>query len=434
MKTPTKNQFEPLEIQCGEPNFRNSEKTLVESGSKTRDDLSLRNEGRFSQPWNRKRRYSQSYHKEEGPARRKRLKSSPYFGRQLPTKFLNGGTIEDPLNLNGLDSSELGKQLNSVTPQSSPLPVPKRTSVELRIPVNVTDPLNLSAADEDGTDLEKLFKRKKQRHTRHKKKEESQSANIFSPPKNIAKDKNLLEALKIEIEPEAVDIKDIPSTSKEIVKPRQVSDKIVSPVVRQISPKSKKRRRKSDNKPESSSASRSLLTTTDTETSPVVRSHKKFKHPKTPQKQQKKGQASAKNYPKFVYGNYNRYYGYRNPSATTDQRLLCLNPDWFDGKVILDIGCNVGHVTLAIARDFKPKKIAGIDIDQKLIGAARKNIRYYMSSESAELKKFPISTVLNYGPIAAPPVHLKEKSLFPYNIMFMQVSYPHCLHSMVYDT
>merc|ERR1719225_2264673 len=64
--------------------------------------------------------------------------------------------------------------------------------------------------------------------------------------------------------------------------------------------------------------------------------------------------------PKFQYGNYNRYYGYRLEGS--DPRFRFFDPDWFRGKDILDIGCNVGEVTMSIARDMAPKRILGKDI------------------------------------------------------------------------
>ncbi|RZF39122.1 hypothetical protein LSTR_LSTR014311 [Laodelphax striatellus] len=77
---------------------------------------------------------------------------------------------------------------------------------------------------------------------------------------------------------------------------------------------------------------------------------------------------------RFRYGNYNRYYGYRNPSHSQQQqqqqqldprlRVLLRRRDLFEGRDVLDIGCNVGHVTLAVARDTNPRSIVGIDIDR----------------------------------------------------------------------
>jgi len=125
----------------------------------------------------------------------------------------------------------------------------------------------------------------------------------------------------------------------------------------------------------------------------------------------------------FTYGNYTRYYGYRNPNFDQDRRLKCLNQEWFDGKDALDIGCNVGHVTLSIARFLNPRKIIGVDIDGKLIRAAKKNIRYYLASQGdVEVGKFPVSNPVTFGPISAPPVcRNTENPGFPHNIMFNEV-------------
>jgi len=49
-------------------------------------------------------------------------------------------------------------------------------------------------------------------------------------------------------------------------------------------------------------------------------------------------------------------------------------------KDVLDVGCNVGHLTLLIARDFEPRKIVGVDIDEELIKVARTNVRHYATA------------------------------------------------------
>lgn len=419
VKTPTKTQFE-----LGGEKFRSPEAR----GSK--DDLNLRvDSNKFSQQWQRKRRYSQTYRREEVAVRRKRIRSLVTEKPVLPNKFLLGGNIDDPLNLNGLYTSEDGRILNERTPQSSPLRTPThRKTVEVRFPTNIADPLNLNS-NETETDISKLCKRKK-RHNRHKKKD-----GIFISPQalsnsNLEKRKDLMEALKIDIEPHS---SGNTSVHNDPPKPRKVSDKIVSPVIRQTSPKSKKRRRTdSGSKPEASSAISRALLISPSKTSPVD-ANKKFLSPKSFSRQashsvkpsQSKVTPSAssssknKKQPKFIYGNYNKYYGYRNPSSESDHRLDSFKSEWFEGKSVLDIGCNVGHLTLSVARDFQPKKIVGIDIDQKLIAAARKNIRYYLSSNVTDTSKFPISHALSYGPIEAPPLTVKDQR-FPHNVLFKQ--------------
>ncbi|CAF4816707.1 unnamed protein product [Rotaria sp. Silwood1] len=69
------------------------------------------------------------------------------------------------------------------------------------------------------------------------------------------------------------------------------------------------------------------------------------------------------------YGNFQGYYGYRQPNH--DQRLQYLEHNWFHNKQVLDVGCHTGHVTFYVAEHFQPDQIVGIDIDQQLIQQAR---------------------------------------------------------------
>lgn len=91
----------------------------------------------------------------------------------------------------------------------------------------------------------------------------------------------------------------------------------------------------------------------------------------------------------------------------------------FDGKDMLDIGCNTGHLTLAIARDFRPNRVVGMDIDRSLINAARSNIRHYVNCGKKD-KFFPVSMPIVYGPIDV--LGVNEEKGFPHNISFVQVS------------
>ena len=129
---------------------------------------------------------------------------------------------------------------------------------------------------------------------------------------------------------------------------------------------------------------------------------------------------------KFQYGNYNRYYGYRNPNMSEDDRIEYLKKEWFDGKDCLDIGCNVGHLTLYIAQHFNPKLMTGVDIDDSLIRSARRNIQHYVPLSNPQAPKqsdFPISFPICHGPLAAPIMPEADgKSFgFPYNISFKTV-------------
>jgi 7SK snRNA methylphosphate capping enzyme len=123
----------------------------------------------------------------------------------------------------------------------------------------------------------------------------------------------------------------------------------------------------------------------------------------------------------------------------------------FQDKDILDIGCNTGHITLIVARDFKARSVVGLDIDKKLIAIARKNVRHYVNyadsppndepggaagggvggsdgggpEQSSDSKFFPISLPILYGPVDIPGInHGQSPSAskkFPHNVTFVQV-------------
>lgn len=85
----------------------------------------------------------------------------------LPTNFLLGGNICDPLNLNSLLDEEVNRALNAETPKSSPLPAKSRDPVEIIIPRDITDPLNLNRRMADSSFLMSPFKRKRNRNRHH---------------------------------------------------------------------------------------------------------------------------------------------------------------------------------------------------------------------------------------------------------------------------
>lgn len=79
-----------------------------------------------------------------------------------------------------------------------------------------------------------------------------------------------------------------------------------------------------------------------------------------------------------IYGNYQRYYGYRRAGeakGSLDPRVDCLQRSWIENKRVVDIGCNSGLLTLQVAKKWKPSRMEGFDIDGTLVDAARKRIR-----------------------------------------------------------
>ncbi|XP_061163161.1 probable RNA methyltransferase Y17G7B.18 [Saccostrea echinata] len=432
VKTPTRTQFEHTEFQCGEKTTPELNYSAEDDDRAAKFDFKKEQDSQ-SKSQNigyRKRKASHASKNDltiqHGGYRKKRFRSESNI--VLPTKFLLGGNINDPLNLNSLNDETINELLNQKTPQSSPLPTPHhRKDIEVTIPININDPLNLDSNED-------VSSNKKKKRNKHKRKSEDAPL----PQKESEKRRGLMEALKIEIDdtfPTAPVVQEDSPQNESVKLKFKKPDTIVSPVIPQISPSSRRFRRRtlsmSDARPDqqpSQSTSRSILRTS---LSPPRQSAleiedftpgRKFRR----QVSQKSDRSQKKNRrnKKFIYGNYNRYYGYRNPDAEEDPRLECMRGEWFEGKDVLDIGCNVGHVTLTIGKRFHPRKVVGIDIDHTLIAAARKNIRNYMSNKSTEVQKYPLSVPINYGPIAAPAVsHNSQNPGFPANVAFMKENY-----------
>lgn len=127
---------------------------------------------------------------------------------------------------------------------------------------------------------------------------------------------------------------------------------------------------------------------------------------------------------KFIYGNYNGYYGYRCEKSE-DVRLSALshNVELFNGKEVLDIGCNDGSLTIALAKRLPINFVVGIDIDANLISRARKNVTHESQA------------IINNN-----DKNVVKQTKFPNNIAFKQSNYVLCNDSLLeleearYDT
>lgn len=107
--------------------------------------------------------------------------------------------------------------------------------------------------------------------------------------------------------------------------------------------------------------------------------------------------------PKFIYGNYNRYYSNRIQEDEEDVRMDAFkqHAHLFINKDVCDIGCNQGVVTMAVARDIGVKSIIGLDIDKELIGVARKQLARLRSNKDNN----------------------NQREGFPFNVAFKQCNY-----------
>uniref|UniRef100_A0A1E1X5J9 RNA methyltransferase n=1 Tax=Amblyomma aureolatum TaxID=187763 RepID=A0A1E1X5J9_9ACAR len=357
-----------------------------------------------------------------------------------PTKFLLGGNINDPLNLASFADDEVNKRANAVTPKSSPVPTPRhRTQVEVLIPPNINDPLNLNTGEDIEFKLVSPGARKRKRRYKRKSRSEDDPAADASAttPEDassaattsstgattaVAGDPESTSAATDSTMPPATPSPATPATTSRktssgnnagapaaltssatpstaaVASGAPAVDKIVSPVVPQGSPVKFPRRKSAGESRRSINAARSAA-------SRQVHFRPKDAH--------------------FQYGNYNRYYGYRNGGGQEDPRLKAMKAEWFRGRDVLDIGCNVGHLTLSLARDFKPRKVIGLDIDGGLIRAARRNVRHYLTAALAGEMRFPVSMAICHGPIAAAalPGQQAESVAFPNNVFFVEGNY-----------
>lgn len=347
-------------------------------------------EQNFDSSNNLKRKGSFSTNDSRNSSGKKRRKES---GMVLPTKFLLGGNIHDPLNLESLTGEK-----NQVTPCSSPLPTPKhKKEVEVLIPQNINDPLNLNnGGDGDGVSLVSPIKGKKKK-LRNKRKRTDSEVTIEDEEEDKAEievEETLKEAPKERPKSISIDFSAVPATN---------SEKIVSPAIPQGAPFPRLRKSLVDNA-------------------------EKVSNELGGKSKAKKSNATKNYRPQdahFKYGNYSRYYGYRNQKCESDIRLTKFRKEWFENKDILDLGCNAGNVTLTIARNFNPSLIIGIDIDANLVLAARKNIRNYISNDFETFSEnFPTSLVLTHGPIKkTPEASVSKTKGFPNNVVFVEGNY-----------
>ena len=393
IKTPTKHLFERQEFQYGDKTKKVPEGAASSPEDNGKDERKKQLIRERSATWGggrgRKRRASERASGQDNRNSRKRFcRYGPRHSKiVLPTKFLLGGNISDPLNLNSMCDEEINRALNEKTPDSSPLPMPfKRHMVEVIIPANLSDPLNLNAGDDyDDTLLVSPRAKRKRSKYRHKKK----SAGDEDDEKSSEPTSSALESRR---------------RSQE----RKMLDAIVSPVIPQDLPKKRRKRTSSEGVNKSDQEDDKI----SPQKSQKIKCHRQSSGNTSFSSAQKarlqKAQRKNKKKKIYEYGNYHSYYQTPNIAKIEDKRFSYFKRNWFEGRDVLDIGCNVGHVTLSIARDFHPRRIIGLDIDGDLIRLAKKNVRHYISRETTGANKFPSAMGRMYGPIVGPPVNKKH--------------------------
>jgi len=342
----------------------------------------------------------------------------------LPTRFLLGGNITDPLNLNSLCDDEVNKSMNETTPISSPVPVPMhRMEVKVLVPANSADPLNLNAEDSNNsTDMKTIsstrpvFRKRRKRNRRRKR-------NIVPEgPRQLAEQMNIENLPKCDVDSKieaeldkAADDTGVDSSTRH----KRVIDHIVSPVIPQKTSKWKRRRTASESQTETTTDEKLGETILDGIKVEKTRIRHKSRHlsahffgPHVPMH-------FRANDRKFSHGNY-------SGNGTVlgnfeDHRLGYFSREMFSGKDVLDIGCGVGHVSLSVARDFGAHRVVGLDIDQKVVDTALKNKLHFASAMLPDAARFPVSIRRRLGPLVAPQLILSSDT-FPHNVTFSMVS------------
>lgn len=355
-----------------------------------------------------------------------------------PTKFLLGGNISDPLNLNSLQN----ESENAVTPKSSPIPTPPhyKNKIEVIIPPNINDPLHLlDPVDSVEYEMQLCSPMKKKQRARNKRKRKSKSdknnqsldnstgnaggqvsTNISEAEATTAEEAQLeapgsigknveqslegsntgdREKVKLRLDLEICRkrrISESTCSSKNKVRRMDSMDKIVSPVIPQpgawkrghwptmpVGGRNRTRTQSCTSNsdeppskqlvPEGEEITETALTA---EPEQVTAQEAEQPKPSASENETKEANTKPQEEAKYHYGNYDRYYGYRNLNEFIDVRLKVFlrNPYLFRDKDVLDIGCNVGLMTIAVAKMLPTKSITGIDIDGKLIAKARRNL------------------------------------------------------------
>ncbi|XP_077062813.1 7SK snRNA methylphosphate capping enzyme [Siphateles boraxobius] len=377
---------------------------------------------------NKRRNTMSSGFKHPGYGKRRRRANSESES-VLPTNFLLGGNIFDPLNLNSLLDEEVNRALNAETPKSSPLPAKNRDPVEILIPRDITDPLNLNCLSAgDRSNLTSPLKcsggRRRHRNKHHGAStggcgkgfgegvtqidllESNGSATAQDDGKTTLSLTHLHSGVQqscSSVVPEEQTLSDStleaqcsdkPSltTNGGEVKEKAIDTSTTPPSTNPTNALSnrQRKRRRAGGRLENADSANEVKSWGQTQRSgrpsqafhtPGTGSHTGAAEKPQQNPNHWRPQYNNNNQPKkrFQFGNYNKYYGYRNPGLSEDPRMRVFNPEWFQGKAVLDLGCNTGHMTLSIAKNWRPARIVGLDIDGALIHAARQNIRHYLS-------------------------------------------------------
>ncbi|GIX80306.1 7SK snRNA methylphosphate capping enzyme [Caerostris extrusa] len=358
-----------------------------------------------------KRRYTFSGHEHKTLNRKKRR----YTHATLPSKFLLGGNRTDPLNLNSLQDAEVNKQLNAFSPASSPVPIPiwRRAQIQVAIPQNINDPLNLNTGEEIEFNLLSSKPRKRRRHRKGKKDENlEERINLLSPTEevpssNVQMDSHVESCSLNDSQLIIQDLKNISKTESEDEIPLIESDSSCTRNEVSLAEKMEFFLPRCCEEEEKQKVNQRFLDANRNRKNAILQFRMNAK--------------------KFCYGNHitrnlNWTYG---EDSFDDERLRFFDRDLFDFADVLDIGCNVGHIALYIAKHLTPKFVTGIDIDERLIKRAQQKLCEEKNQNIASGSDFPQSFKNMYGPLCklAVPSFAERDPEYPDNVSFLEANY-----------
>ncbi|KAM3591069.1 uncharacterized protein V6R79_021682 [Siganus canaliculatus] len=428
-----------------------------------------------------KRRYSVGVGFKGFAKRRRRANSDSQSEPMLPSHFLLGGNIFDPLNLNSLLDDDVNKATNQETPQSSPLPPRGGDPVEILVPRDITDPLNLKGGGGDweregGVLLSPLKSRR--RHRRHHGggaggEKEALPARLFPPAARLTVPVLATEGA-VTVSPLPCELNTALTCRDDVAPPPILPRRHTHPPPGHAQKTGNQRRRRRTTSTRSAESAATKAPPTRFQT-PLVGGAKAGRRGGPQPRRRDKH--------RYQHGNHSCYYGYHGfygdgwegrVGAEEDPRLRLLEANWFRDKKVLDVGCGTGHLTLEIARKFDPAHILGVELDKQLVHAANQNIRHFLShdlvveerrsrtggragppsssaldeveekeekeedtkeevmeelQQALSLLSFPLSFRVSRGPLSAPPLLLPPSSSsssssgFPNNVTFIQGDY-----------
>ncbi|KAF7645004.1 hypothetical protein LDENG_00212240 [Lucifuga dentata] len=445
-----------------------------------------------------KRRYSVGVGFKGLAKRRCRANSESQSEHILPSHFLLGGNIFDPLNLNSLLDEEVNRVTNLETPKCSPLPSRGGDPVEILVPRDITDPLNLKGGGEDGNKgggvlLSPLKTRRRHRNRHHGggggggeggERERGRRGGGAAEGGGGGEK----EVIPARLFPSTVGLR-VPLLTTEGSVPASplpcelntaitCRDDVVPPPIlprRHTHPPSghtHKHHNQGEGRQWRRRCTASVRSSEGALTANVpatITQPTRFQTPLVggarasrcggPQPGSAHIAVRKKDKHRYQYGNHSHYYSYHG----------------FYGDMC--------HLTLTVARKFGPAHILGVDRDERLIHAAKQNIRHFLShdlvrddrrremihgrkkeeggekevTDSEEGKKegtrevkmkeeeegeelqntlprlsFPLSFRVSRGPLCAPPLFLPlplllppppQRARFPNNISFLQGDY-----------